>query len=274
MTTKPEWQPVDSTDALRIERDGSVLRVTFARPETRNAVPIGALRVLAETIEQAGLDADLRAVLIAGDGDHFCSGVDLKDANARMHSPRIGHIQRDMAAGAHRAIVAVSKVQLPVIAAVRGHAAAFGCSLALACDYVLASRSALFSQPFTGRGFVPDSGGAFLLPRLVGLARAKRMLMLGQPVDGETAAAWGLVAEVVTDDEFDQTTEHVVRQFADAATVAVGLTKELVHRSLHLGLADSLAEEGFIQEVALRSDDFKEGLRSFAEKRSPEFSGR
>jgi 2-(1,2-epoxy-1,2-dihydrophenyl)acetyl-CoA isomerase len=161
-----------------------------------------------------------------------------------------------------------------VVTAVRGWAAGLGNTLAIAGDYVIASETARFWTPFVKRGFTPDSGSTYLLPRLIGPVRAKQMLMLGRPVDGATAAEWGLVAEVVPDAELDERFESMVAEFAAAATVAVGLAKHLVHRNLELDLDHALANEGLMEEISLRSDDFKEGIKAFAERRDAGFTGR
>lgn len=260
---------------VEVSTGGGVLRLTLNRPEARNALNPEAVRLLIDAVEGAAVSDDVRVVVIAAAGDHFCAGVDLLAANAPGGGkPRAGHIQRNLRYGAHRLVRSVWEVQLPVIAVVRGWASGLGCHLALASDYVVASRTARFAEPFVGRGFVPDTAGAFLLPRLVGLARAKEMLMFGRVVTGEEAAAWGMVNQAVDDDVLESAAEEVVARSATAATLATGFTKELVHRCLDRDFAAAVAEEGFIEELALRTDDFKEGLRAFMEKRPPEFRGR
>ena len=255
-------------------RDGGVLRLRLQRPAARNALDAPALRVLLDAVTDAATDDELRVVVIEASGAHFCAGVDLVSSNQRSATPpRTGHVQRGMRS-AQQLIEAIWQLQLPVIGVVRGWASGLGCHLALACDYVVASSTARFAEPFVGRGFVPDTGGSFLLPRLIGLSRAKEMLLFGRVVTGEEAAAWGLVAQVVDDDELEDAAAAVIDRIASSATLAAGFAKELLHRSLDGGLAASMAEEGFIQELALRSDDFKEGVRAFAEKRPPSYRGR
>jgi 2-(1,2-epoxy-1,2-dihydrophenyl)acetyl-CoA isomerase len=193
---------------------------------------------------------------------------------ATSERPRTGHVQRGLAARAHRLVRALWESQLPVVAVVRGHASGVGCNLALASDFVVASRTARFAEAFVRRGLTPDSGGSFLLPRLVGVARAKEMLLLGEALTAEEAHQWGLVTRLVDDEALDDEAERLIGRLATAATVAVGLTKSLVHRSLESTLSQALEQEAVVEELAVRSGDFKEGLAAFVEKRDPDFRGR
>jgi 2-(1,2-epoxy-1,2-dihydrophenyl)acetyl-CoA isomerase len=170
-------------------------------------------------------------------------------------------------------IEALDRVQLPVVAGVRGWAAGIGNMLALSADVVIAAPSAKFWVPFVLKGFTPDSGNTWLLPRLVGLARAKEMVLRGMPVSGEKAAAWGLVSECVGEEELDAAVMAVADELASAATVSVGLAKILLHRNLEVTLAAALQNEAVYEELAVRSDDFKEGMRSFSERRPPKYTG-
>jgi len=166
------------------------------------------------------------------------------------------------------------EAEIPVVTGVQGYAAGIGNALALAGDHVIAARSARFCVPFVARGFTPDSGTTFLLPRLIGMARAKEMILRGKQVAGAQAAEWGLVNEVVDDDALDAAVEDVVQEFAQAPTVALSLAKQLVHRGLTSDLAGTLEREALTEELAVRSDDFKEGMRAFAQRRDPEYRGR
>jgi 2-(1,2-epoxy-1,2-dihydrophenyl)acetyl-CoA isomerase len=168
----------------------------------------------------------------------------------------------------------MEQAQIPIVAAVRGWAAGFGNAFALSADFVIASPSAKFWVPFVTKGFTPDSGNSWLLPRLVGLARAKEMVMRGRPIDGETAADWGLISRCVEDSELDATTDALAKELAEAATTSVGFAKLLLHRNLDISLFSALQIEGVTEEVAVRSEDFKEGMRAFGEKRPPTYSGR
>jgi len=156
---------------------------------------------------------------------------------------------------------------------VRGWAAGLGFQLALAADFTIAAESACFWEPFLERGFSADSGATWLLPRLVGIARAKELLLLGRKLCGAEAAAWGLIYRAVPDAELEVATAALVEQLAGAATVAVGLTKQCIHRSLACGLADALQNESFALELSSRTGDFKEGLLAFKERRPARFTG-
>jgi 2-(1,2-epoxy-1,2-dihydrophenyl)acetyl-CoA isomerase len=263
------------TPGLGIERDGPALRIRLQRPEKRNSITREMLARLIESIENAPDDESLRVVVISGEGEHFCAGMDLVAVNVESDKkPRVGDMQRRMPRGANRLIPAMLGVQIPIVCAVRGWASGLGCHLALASDFSIASKTARFVEPFVKRGFTPDSGGTYLLQRLLGLARARRMLLLGEEIDGERAAEWGLVHEVVEDEQLEAATERLVDRLAESATIAVGLTKWLLQRSLDVDLADALANEAFALELSARSRDFKEGLAAFAKKRPPRYEGR
>jgi 2-(1,2-epoxy-1,2-dihydrophenyl)acetyl-CoA isomerase len=171
-------------------------------------------------------------------------------------------------------IRALFEAEIPIVSGVQGYAAGIGMALALAGDHVVAAQSARFWVPFVARGFTPDSATTFLLPRLVGIARAKQMILRGERVDGARAADWGLVSEVVADDDLDAAVEVVAREFATGPTVALGLARQLVHRNLTADLGEALEREAITEELAVRSDDFKEGMRAFVDRRDPDYSGR
>jgi 2-(1,2-epoxy-1,2-dihydrophenyl)acetyl-CoA isomerase len=264
---------------LLVTRDGGILRITLNRPDRRNALTAAMVDTVAETLEAADLDDATRVVLLRGAGADFCSGFDIggpggPGGGGGRSKPRAGHMQRGLHANAHRLVRTLSEVQLPIVAAVRGWAAGFGNALALSADVVVATPDAQFWVPFVPRGFTPDSATTYLLPRLVGLPRAKEMVLRGKPIDGTTAAAWGLISECVADDELDAAAEAVVAEFAAAATVSVGLAKRLLHQNLGVDIGAALHNEAMAEELALRSDDFKEGMRAFAERRPPDYTGR
>jgi 2-(1,2-epoxy-1,2-dihydrophenyl)acetyl-CoA isomerase len=272
-----------SDNGLQVVRDGPVLRLTIAREKAGNALAGATLVALREAIDAAARSDEVRVVALTSVGKNFCTGVDLAEANAprkpaeegeRPARPRIGGHQRRINLGAHDLVRAFSELQLPVVVGVRGWAAGIGNTLALLSDYIVASETAKFWAPFVGRGFTPDSGSTWLLPRLIGLPRAKEMLLLGRPVDGAKAERWGMVNEVVPDDELDKRTEEIVAEFAAAATVSVGLAKVMIHRHLDADLGNALAEESLMEEVSLRSADFKEGIAALRERRAPNYEGR
>lgn len=255
-------------------RDGTV-RVILDRPDRANALTAGMVDGLRRVVALAANTDDARVLVLTGAGRHFCAGMDIAGGGDRPPTrPRAGHLQRTIHLGAHALLRELCELQLPVVVGVRGTAAGFGLGVVLAADYAVTTRDARLWAPFTARGFSPDSGTTFLLPRLVGLARAREMLLLGRPLDGERAAAWGLVNEAVDDDRLEDAVDAVTAEFAAAATVAVGIGKVLLNRALGGNLADALAAEEVAEEVCIRSDDFKEGARAFAERRPPRYQGR
>jgi 2-(1,2-epoxy-1,2-dihydrophenyl)acetyl-CoA isomerase len=262
-------------DGVAIEARHGVLRIRLDRPERKNALPAaGAVRIV-RALEDASTDESLRAVLLTGAGGDFCSGADWVSTNtAGGERPRTGAIQRRTAVQAHRLVGVLAEVQLPVVCAVRGWAAGLGCQLALVADVTVAADDARFWEPFLQRGFTPDSGATWLLPRLVGVARAKELLLLGRRLTGSEAAEWGLVHRAVPETDLDATAEELVSRLASGPTVAIGLTKRALHRALEGSLSEALEAEANALELSSRSPDFKEGLAAFRESRPPDFTGR
>ncbi|HYL50498.1 MAG TPA: enoyl-CoA hydratase-related protein, partial [Acidimicrobiia bacterium] len=168
----------------------------------------------------------------------------------------------------------ICAIQVPVVAKVRGWAAGIGFQLALAADFTIAAGDARFWQPFAERGFTPDSGATWLLPRRAGDVRARELLLLGRALSGEEADAWGLIHRAVAQEELDAAVDEIVRRLATGPTVALGLTKWLLHAGAGTSLEEHLANEAFAMELSARTQDFREGLTAFAEKRAPRFEGR
>jgi 2-(1,2-epoxy-1,2-dihydrophenyl)acetyl-CoA isomerase len=253
-----------------------VLRLRLDRPERRNAINDEMMATLIDEIERAGTDERVRTILLEGAGEHFCGGFDIVGRNTGSDDarPRAGSIQRRLPTQAHRLIPLICSVQVPVVCKVRGWAAGIGFQLALAADFTIATETATFWQPFITRGFTPDSGGTWLLPRRVGDARARELLMLGRELTGAEGAAWGAILRAVPDAELDAAVDEVVARLASGPTVALGLTKWLVHEGAGLSLEQHLSNEAFALEVSSRTEDFREGLRAFREKRAPRFEGR
>jgi 2-(1,2-epoxy-1,2-dihydrophenyl)acetyl-CoA isomerase len=260
---------------VAVERAEGLLRIVFDRPARRNALNPVAVRAVIEALEAAAIDDTLRVVVLTGRGADFCSGADWVASNrAGGPRPRVGGVQRRTAVQAHRLVALVTEIQLPVVCAVRGYAAGLGAQLALAADFTVAADTSRIWEPFLDRGFTPDSGASWLLPRLVGVARAKELLLLGRKLTGAEAADWGLIYRAVPEAELDAATATLVDHFAGAPTVAVGLAKRSINRGLELGLADVMELEAYGLEVSSRTADFKEGLAAFTERRPPRFEGR
>ncbi|MBV9320641.1 MAG: enoyl-CoA hydratase/isomerase family protein [Mycobacterium sp.] len=271
-------QNVDSTPAdgsLTATRDGAVLRLTLDRPSQRNSLSHNMVETFVEALTNAATDDSLRAIHIRGAGDDFCAGADWVAINSGAQSrPRTGDIVRRIPHTAHRVIELVHTIQLPVVCSVRGWAVGLGCNLALAADFAVAATDAVFWEPFVARGFSPDSGSTWLLPRLVGMTRAKQMLLLGEKVSAADAANWGLIHRAVRPAELDDTSEELLARLASGPTVAIGLTKQAIHYGQHATLNQALTQELFNLELSCRTIDFKEGLTAFRDRRPPEFRGR
>jgi 2-(1,2-epoxy-1,2-dihydrophenyl)acetyl-CoA isomerase len=265
----------ESVDGLSVQLTDGVLRLTLARPDKRNAIDDVMMAGLIEAVDAAGRDEAVRVIVLAGEGEHFCSGADIVARNAPDGTrPRAGSIQRRLPSQAHRLIPLVTSVQTPVVCAVQGWAAGIGLALALAADVTVAVETAKFWAPFNERGFTPDSGVTWLLPRRVGEVRARQMLLLGRVVSGLEAGDWGLVDHAVPDGELDTAAGKMIDQLSGSATVAVGLTKWLLATGRSATLDEALRNEGFAMELSSRSEDFREGLAAFKEKRPARFTGR
>jgi 2-(1,2-epoxy-1,2-dihydrophenyl)acetyl-CoA isomerase len=257
------------TILFEIASDGVAL-LTLNRPEKLNAFNDRMHEEIGEILGRVETDDAIRALVITGAGRAFCSGADLNqrlsepkqgagDALDRYYNPRV------------KRLMALAK---PVVAAVNGPAAGAGASLALACDIVLAGRSASFIQAFARIGLVPDAGGTYFLPRLVGTARAKALALLAEPLSAETAAAWGLIWKAVPDDELMPEAMALSRRLAQGPTFGLGLIKQALNRSIENDLTQQLDLERDLQKQAASSADFREGVTAFLEKRAAKFTGR
>jgi 2-(1,2-epoxy-1,2-dihydrophenyl)acetyl-CoA isomerase len=264
-----------NVDGVAVASSDDVLHIVLDRPARKNALDPGAIARVRQSLELAAVDDSLRAIVLRSSSSDFCAGADWVATNRTAGArPRTGSIQRRTPLQSHRLVELLLEVQLPVVCAVRGWAAGLGCQIALAADFTVATESSRFWEPFLDRGFTPDSGATWLVPRLVGIARAKELLLLGRKVTGREAADWGLIYRAVPDDELDRTVDDLVAQLTNAATVALGLTKRCIHRALDASLADAMENEANALELSSRASDFKEGLAAFRDKRPPRFGGR
>ena len=255
--------------------DRGALTLRLNRPDKRNAIDDETMLELIGAIEAAATDENVRVVVVEGAGEHFCGGADIVARNERTdRKPRAGSIQRRLPTQAHRLIPLLCTVQVPVVCKVRGWAAGIGFQIALAADVTIAADDARFWEPFGERGFTPDSGATWLLPRRVGDVRARELLLLGRTLSGAEAAEWGAIHRAVPGAELDAAVGAVVDRLASGPTVALGLTKWLLNAAASAELHAQLANEAFALELSSRTDDFREGMAAFREKRAPRFEGR
>ncbi|MET9965320.1 enoyl-CoA hydratase-related protein [Streptomyces sp. NPDC006356] len=266
---------VDSLDSLVLHAtDNQVRRITLNRPEALNAITPDQRERIIQLLTDASADPTVRAVVLTGTGRGFCTGADLR-GGGRVADDRVpGDVARTIRLGAQRLIAAVLDCEKPVIAAVNGTAAGLGAHLAFACDLVLAAESARFIEVFVRRGLVPDGGGAYLLPRLIGPQRAKELMFFGDALGAADAERLGLVNRVVPDGELDKTARAWAERLATGPTRALALTKQLVNASLDTDRTTAFAAEAAAQEINMTTQDAREGVASFVERRSSEYKGR
>jgi 2-(1,2-epoxy-1,2-dihydrophenyl)acetyl-CoA isomerase len=267
----------ESVAGLDIGVDGAVLRLTLNRPERRNTLTDTSTAGLIRALERAATDDELRALLITGEGENFCGGFDIVARNATHDTdvrPRTGSIQRRMPTQSNRLIPLLLELQLPVVCAVRGWAVGIGAQLAVAADFTITATDAVFWYPFLRRGFTPDSGSTWLLPRVVGSARARQLLMLDRKLSGADAVDWGIAHRSVDGNLVQAVATDLATELAAGPTVALGLTKSLLNSAADQTLGRHLMDEAYAMELSSRSPDFREGMRAFAERRGPAFGGR
>ncbi|MEV0638736.1 enoyl-CoA hydratase-related protein [Streptomyces sp. NPDC050619] len=288
MTASPEKSAEESTDKsaatsaepeiaveslIRHATDNHVSHITLNRPETLNAITPDQRERIIQLLFEASAATDVRAVVITGTGRGFCTGADLR-GGPPDEERTAGDVARTIRLGAQRLIAAVLDCEKPVIAAVNGTAAGLGAHLAFACDLVLAAESARFIEVFVRRGLVPDGGGAYLLPRLIGPQRAKELMFFGDALGAADAERLGLVNRVVADGELDKTAREWAERLATGPTRALALTKQLVNASLDTDRTTAFAAEAAAQEINMTTADAREGVASFVARRRAEFRGR
>ena len=257
---------------ILFESADGVARITLNRPDVLNSVNGGMARELRDALNAIARDRSLRAVLLTGAGRAFCAGQDLAEASPLKDGslPDLGDFVRERYNPIVRAIRGLEK---PVVGAVNGVAAGAGANLALACDILFAASTATFIQSFAKIGVIPDSGGTFLLPRIVGLQRATALAMLADKVTAEQALAWGMVYRVVEPAALADAAFATTRYLATQPTKGLGLMKRAFNRSLGVNIAAQLDVEEELQREAGQTADYAEGVRAFLEKRAPKFTG-
>ncbi|MFD4869283.1 enoyl-CoA hydratase/isomerase family protein [Streptomyces sp. NPDC058412] len=272
MTAAPE-------DEVLHRVDNGVAWITLNRPEAMNAVTWDQRERVIGLLAEASADPAVRAVVLTATGKGFCAGADLRSSGGGSSggpaAERVaGDVARMIRLGAQRLITAVLDCEKPVLAAVNGTAAGIGAHLALACDLVIAAEPARFIEVFVRRGLVPDGGGAYLLPRLVGPQKAKELMFFGDALPAADAERLGLVNKVVPAEELEATARAWAERLAQGPTRALALTKQLVNASLDGDRATALAAEATAQEINMTTADANEGVASFVERRTPKYLGR
>ncbi|HSR66800.1 MAG TPA: 2-(1,2-epoxy-1,2-dihydrophenyl)acetyl-CoA isomerase PaaG [Acidobacteriota bacterium] len=252
--------------------DEGVGRITLNRPQKLNSFVRAMAGRLQEVLRDAADRAEVRCLLLTGAGRAFCAGQDLSEAAAQDDdsAPDLGRIVEE---SYNPIIRALTRLEKPVVCAVNGVAAGAGANLALACDIVLASDKSKFIQSFCNIGLIPDSGGTYHLPRLVGMARAKAMMLLGETISAEEALEWGMISSVVEHDELKEKSLQLARHLAKQPTRGLGLIKRALNSSLGNSLEEQLELEKDLQSKAGFTRDYREGVRAFMEKRPPKFTG-
>jgi 2-(1,2-epoxy-1,2-dihydrophenyl)acetyl-CoA isomerase len=267
--TLPELQTVN---LRRGASNGAELRIELDRSESLNAWDKQLASDLLAAVELAAGDDSVRAVTITGAGRAFCSGADLR-AGFDTTSDGRPDLRRALRERYHPVITGVRRMPKPVLAAVNGAAAGVGCSLALACDIVLAAESAYFLLAFVNIGLVPDGGASVFIPARAGAGRAAEMALLGERVPAAMGRAWGLVDRLVTDDSFDAEADALAERLATGPTRAYAGAKEQINARMYSGLEEQLELEASLQHDAAGSSDFRAGVQAFLEKRPARFEG-
>ena len=257
-------------EMIRFGTADSIATITLNRPEQLNSAPPQMFDEIADAFDHLN---GARAVLITGEGRAFCSGAELtarKDTDSSLGGQRA---YRALSRHYAPTMLKIAKLHIPVIAAVNGPAAGIGCSVALACDFVIAGKSAYFLQAFVNIGLIPDGGASWLLARLVGKARASEMMLLGEKIGAEKAADWGLIHRCVDDGDLQAAAHGLAMRLANGPTVALGIIRQNLAAALEVDYASALSREADGQLVAGNTADAVEGALAFREKRKPSFKG-
>jgi 2-(1,2-epoxy-1,2-dihydrophenyl)acetyl-CoA isomerase len=272
MTSVTEFELVHDLGAVRLLRCGAAAKIELNRPERMNAWNTDLGVQLRDAVQDLATDGAVRAVLLTGAGRAFSSGADLREDRERTPD---GHpdVYRRLTERYHPIITGIRRMPKPVVAAVNGPAAGIGCSLALACDLILAAESAYFLLAFVNIGLIPDGGSTLLVPTRVGLARAAELALLGERLTASAALDWGLINRVVPDEELAGAAEALTLRLASGPTRSYAGAKQALNAWLYGRMDDQLELEARLQQEMAESPDFAEGVAAFTQKRSPNFTG-
>ncbi|HEY0685149.1 MAG TPA: 2-(1,2-epoxy-1,2-dihydrophenyl)acetyl-CoA isomerase PaaG [Steroidobacter sp.] len=262
-----------SYQTILFEVSGGVARLTLNRPDRLNSFNVQMHTEVREALSQLTANNEARVLVFTGAGRGFCAGQDLGDRAVAPGGQGVD-LGDSIETYYKPLVLALRNLPMPVIAAVNGVAAGAGANIALACDLVIATKSASFVQAFSKLGLVPDSGGTWFLPRLLGNARAMGLALLGDKLPAEQAAQWGLIWRCVEDAEFKNTVDQLATQLAAAPTRGLARTKQAIYESWSHSLEQQLDQERDFQRELGRSQDYAEGVAAFTEKRTPKFTGR
>ena len=258
------------SNSIELKIESSVAWISMNRPEVFNSFNREMSFLLQETLDNCANDINVRAIVITGNGKAFCAGQDLKEVTDPDLNPGFRKILEEHY---NPIIQKIRTIEKPIIAAVNGVAAGAGANIALACDIVVASEHASFIQAFSKIGLVPDSAGTFFLPRLIGFQKASALMMLGDKVSAPEAFSLGMIYKLFPVATFEEEVKTIAENLAQMPTKAIGLTKRLLNQSMTNNLEQQLALESDLQIEASSSNDYKEGVTAFVEKRKPEFKG-